>query len=83
MKDWHFSAKQLESQNHHSGHWLESGAQKAVPLEMITTVAKRISVPLIVGGGIRSKYEIEEAFNAGAAMVVIGTAFENDLNFFD
>jgi phosphoglycerol geranylgeranyltransferase len=60
-----------------------SGAQKAVPLEMITTVAKRISVPLIVGGGIRSKYEIEEAFNAGAAMVVIGTAFENDLNFFD
>ncbi len=60
-----------------------SGAHKAVPLEMITTVAKRISVPLIVGGGIRSKYEIEEAFNAGAAMVVIGTAFENDLNFFD
>lgn len=60
-----------------------SGAQKAVPIEMITTVAKRISVPLIVGGGIRSKYGIEEAFTAGADMVVIGTAFENDLNFFD
>ena len=59
------------------------GAQKAVPIEMITTVAKRISVPLIVGGGIRSKHGIEEAFTAGADMVVIGTAFENDLNFFD
>jgi putative glycerol-1-phosphate prenyltransferase len=60
-----------------------SGAQQVVPLEMITTVAKRISVPLIVGGGIRSKKEIEDAFSAGADMVVIGTAFENDLNFFD
>lgn len=60
-----------------------SGAQKAVPLAMITQVSKRISVPLIVGGGIRSKNEIEEAFTAGADMVVIGTAFETDLNFFD
>ncbi len=60
-----------------------SGAQKAVPLKMISMVAKRISVPLIVGGGIRSKKGIEDAFNAGADMVVIGTAFENDINFFD
>nr|WP_294778055.1 geranylgeranylglyceryl/heptaprenylglyceryl phosphate synthase [uncultured Flavobacterium sp.] len=60
-----------------------SGAQKAVPLEMIKTVAQRISIPLIVGGGIRSKKGIDEAFNAGADMVVIGTAFENDPNFFD
>jgi len=60
-----------------------SGAQKAVPLEMITQVSKRITLPLIVGGGIRSEAQIEEAFAAGADMVVIGTAFENDLNFFD
>lgn len=60
-----------------------SGAQNAVPLSMISTVAERISVPLIVGGGIRSKKGIEEAFEAGANMVVIGTAFENDLTFFD
>lgn len=60
-----------------------SGAQKAVPLEMITNVSKRITVPLIVGGGIRSKAAIEAAFAAGADMVVIGTAFENDLNFFN
>ncbi len=60
-----------------------SGAQKAVPLEMIATVANRIKVPLLVGGGIRSQKGIEDAHAAGADMVVIGTAFENDINFFD
>ena len=60
-----------------------SGAKNAVPLEMISNVAKRILIPLIVGGGIRSKKAIDDAFNAGADMVVIGTAFENDINFFD
>jgi putative glycerol-1-phosphate prenyltransferase len=60
-----------------------SGAQKVVPLEMITAVASKISVPLLVGGGIRSKQAIEKAFAAGADIVVIGTAFENNLNFFD
>lgn len=60
-----------------------SGAQNAVPLEIIKTVSRRISVPLIVGGGIRSKKQIAEAYSAGADLVVIGTAFENDINFFD
>lgn len=60
-----------------------SGAVNPVPLAMITAVAERISIPLIVGGGIRSREAIEAAFNAGADVVVIGTAFENDPNFFD
>jgi putative glycerol-1-phosphate prenyltransferase len=60
-----------------------SGALKSVPLDIISAVAERITVPLIVGGGIRSKEGIEEAYAAGADMVVIGTAFENNLNFFD
>lgn len=60
-----------------------SGAQNAVPAEIIAIVSKQISVPLLVGGGIRSKEGIEKAFAAGADMVVIGTAFENDINFFD
>jgi putative glycerol-1-phosphate prenyltransferase len=38
---------------------------------------------LIVGGGIRSKKQIDAAYSAGADLVVIGTAFENDINFFD
>lgn len=59
-----------------------SGAQKAVPLEMIKSVAEKISIPLIVGGGIRSKKEINAAFESGANLVVIGTAFENNQDFF-
>ena len=60
-----------------------SGAQNVVSLEIIKSVAERISVPLLVGGGIRSKRQINEVFQAGADLVVIGTAFENDINFFD
>ncbi|MCA6421613.1 MAG: geranylgeranylglyceryl/heptaprenylglyceryl phosphate synthase [Flavobacterium sp.] len=60
-----------------------SGAKIAVPLEMISKVANQITIPLIVGGGIRSKTAIDDAFKAGADMVVIGTAFENDNNFFE
>jgi phosphoglycerol geranylgeranyltransferase len=60
-----------------------SGALHAVSLEIIKSVSERISVPLIVGGGIRSKKQIDEAYSAGADLVVIGTAFENDITFFD
>lgn len=60
-----------------------SGAKLSIPLEMISQVSKKIRIPLIVGGGIRSKKAIDEAFSAGADMVVIGTAFENDNTFFE
>ena len=60
-----------------------SGAKKAISKEIITLVAQNIHIPLIVGGGIRSLSEIENAHFAGADLVVIGTAFENDLNFFN
>jgi len=59
-----------------------SGANHHVSLEMIEYVSKNISIPLIVGGGIRQLSKIEEIFKAGADLVVIGTAFENDSNFF-
>ena len=60
-----------------------SGAQFAVPLKMITLVSQNTDVPLIVGGGIVSQRGINEAHNAGADLVVIGTAFENDIDFFN
>jgi putative glycerol-1-phosphate prenyltransferase len=60
-----------------------SGAKQAVPLEMIKTVATHIKIPLIVGGGISNLQSIQDAQNAGADIVVIGTAFENDINFFN
>jgi phosphoglycerol geranylgeranyltransferase len=60
-----------------------SGAKNPVPLEMIEKVSKKLSIPVIVGGGIQSNKQIEDAFLSGATMVVIGTAFENNINFFE
>ena len=60
-----------------------SGADNPVSEKIIDLVARNINIPLIVGGGIRSFSQIEKAYFAGAHMVVIGTAFENDSNFFD
>jgi phosphoglycerol geranylgeranyltransferase len=59
-----------------------SGANHHVSIEMVSFISKKISIPLIVGGGIKNLTKIEEIFNAGADLVVIGTAFENDSNFF-
>ena len=59
-----------------------SGANQHVSLEMIRFVSQNINIPLIVGGGIRSMKTIQEVYEAGADLVVIGTAFENDSNFF-
>lgn len=60
-----------------------SGAQNPISKETIKAVRKTIKLPIIVGGGIRNKAQIETAFNAGADIVVIGTAIENDLNFLE
>jgi phosphoglycerol geranylgeranyltransferase len=55
-----------------------SGAQYAITNEMIEAVKKQISLPLIVGGGINSPEEMLSRFEAGADIVVVGTAAEND-----
>lgn len=53
-----------------------SGAMFPVSSQIIATVKAALSIPLIVGGGIRSRQQLEAAYSAGADMVVIGTAFE-------
>lgn len=55
-----------------------SGALNPVPLKMITAVKDMCNVPLIVGGGLKSNESIQNTFNAGADIVVIGTAIENN-----
>ena len=60
-----------------------SGAKQAVPLKMIDLVSRNIEIPLIVGGGIVSLQGIQDAYEAGADLVVIGTAFENNIEFFN
>ncbi|WP_317235801.1 geranylgeranylglyceryl/heptaprenylglyceryl phosphate synthase [Aestuariivivens insulae] len=60
-----------------------SGALQPVSKAIIALVKQDIAIPLIVGGGIKNKEQLENAYHAGADMVVIGTAFEDDESFFD
>lgn len=53
-----------------------SGAHKPVPAEMISAVKSSISIPLIVGGGIRTPEAAETARKAGADAIVTGTFIE-------
>ena len=60
-----------------------SGAKHPINSEIISSVKLELNIPLIVGGGIRSTEQFNKAFQAGADIVVIGTAFEEDENFFN
>ncbi|ANQ48471.1 geranylgeranylglyceryl/heptaprenylglyceryl phosphate synthase [Flammeovirga yaeyamensis] len=55
-----------------------SGASKTVSNTMIKGVKEKTDSLLFVGGGIRSKNEVVEKFEAGADIVVIGSAFEKN-----
>ncbi|MGV8945029.1 MAG: geranylgeranylglyceryl/heptaprenylglyceryl phosphate synthase [Lutibacter sp.] len=55
-----------------------SGAKFPVNSALISAVKKNISIPLIVGGGIKTKEQLYNAFINGADLVVIGNAFENN-----
>lgn len=53
-----------------------SGAQRSVSAEMIAAVRHAVDVPLIVGGGIRTAAMAQNLCRAGADVLVVGTAFE-------
>jgi phosphoglycerol geranylgeranyltransferase len=53
-----------------------SGADRPVPPAMIKAVKEILSVPLIVGGGIRTPEAAEAARLAGADAIVTGTFVE-------
>ncbi len=55
-----------------------SGALKPVSIEIIKAVKQAITIPLIVGGGIRKQEQRVAAYQAGADMVVMGTQFETN-----
>jgi len=55
-----------------------SGAAHPVSTEMISAIRKRISLPLIVGGGIRTPEIATELYDAGADMIVVGNVLEKD-----
>jgi phosphoglycerol geranylgeranyltransferase len=53
-----------------------SGVSKPVPPEMITAVKHALDVPLIVGGGIRTREQAATAVSAGADIIVTGNVIE-------
>lgn len=55
-----------------------SGANASVPEEMIRAIASKCSLPLIVGGGIRTPEEARRKVEAGASFVVTGTVTEHN-----
>lgn len=58
--------------------YLEAGSGAKVPIssEIIAAVRSHISIPIIVGGGIRTPQAMQVAYEAGADIVVIGNHFE-------
>ncbi len=54
-----------------------NGAAQPVPAGMIRAVKREISIPLIVGGGIRTAIDARRVRQAGADIVVTGTVIEN------
>lgn len=56
-----------------------SGADRSVPNKMISVIKKNISIPLIVGGGIRTASIAREKAEAGADIIVTGTIIEDDI----
>ncbi len=55
-----------------------SGAKEPVPKRTIRAISKNLQIPVIVGGGIRTRKQMEIAFEKGADIVVVGTAFEDN-----
>jgi phosphoglycerol geranylgeranyltransferase len=53
-----------------------SGAANPVPPEMIRLVKRLLEIPLIVGGGIRTKEQAIAAASAGADIIVTGNVTE-------
>jgi len=58
-----------------------SGADQAVPANMIAAVHRAVPCPVIVGGGLRTPDAVMDAWAAGADIAVVGSAIERDPGF--
>lgn len=58
-----------------------SGAKTTVSPLVISTVKDHLDCPLIIGGGMDSLQKINQAFESGADLVVIGNQIEKDPEF--
>ena len=58
-----------------------SGAEKTVPNEMVKMVSSALSIPVIVGGGIRDSKTAREKVENGASIIITGNFFETETNW--
>ena len=58
-----------------------SGAEISVPEILIQAVASQCSIPIIVGGGIKSVESIKLKMESGADIIVTGNYFEDENNW--
>ncbi len=58
-----------------------SGAEKPVPFNMVKAVSDFCTVPIIVGGGIRTPEIAREMVDNGANIIVTGNFFESEENW--
>ena len=58
-----------------------SGADNHVPVKMVKTVSEYCSVPLVVGGGIKTPGAAREIAENGAKIIVTGNHFEDENNW--
>ncbi|MFN8207823.1 MAG: geranylgeranylglyceryl/heptaprenylglyceryl phosphate synthase [Bacteroidales bacterium] len=56
-----------------------SGAEHPISSEIISQVKRNISIPLVVGGGIRTRDDAIAVYKAGADIIVVGNALENNM----
>lgn len=55
-----------------------SGAKNPISASMIESVSSAVSIPVIIGGGIRTPEKVAENIKAGADVIVVGNAIEKD-----
>jgi len=55
-----------------------SGAEQPIKIDMIKKVSSSIKIPLIIGGGICSAKKAIDNCKAGADLIVVGNAIEED-----
>jgi phosphoglycerol geranylgeranyltransferase len=55
-----------------------SGSCNRIKRNIIAEVKQNISIPLIVGGGVKTRDDMKEIYEAGADIIVIGSAIEEN-----
>ena len=58
-----------------------SGASEPINKSLIKEIKSAISIPLMVGGGIRTRQQYQNAVEAGADIIVLGNVLEDNPDF--